>query len=110
MLRFAYRLAAHLGILDPVGEVLGRLDLRQILTWMAFLELEPTPADRSDVRSAFLFANLMNQWKSKDSPAITVQDLTIDWEQISQAPADYTEAVAQSEQAMQMQILSRFGR
>jgi hypothetical protein len=110
MLRFSYRLAAHLGIVDPVGEILGRLDLRQILTWMAYLELEPTPADRSDVRSAFLFANLMNQWKSRDAPAISVQDLLIDWEQNSEPPADYTEAVSQSEQAMQMQILSRFGR
>ena len=109
MLRFAHRLAFQAGKLDVEKEVLAVLTRGQLIRWMAFLELEPTAADRDDVRGAFHTAKLLNQWIKEPENQYSAADLLIDWEHRNAEPA---EPVSDEERELQIQaaILSGFGK
>lgn len=117
MLRFAFRLAAHLGKLDPVGEVLAKLSRRQLVYWMAFLQLEPLPADRADARSAVLFAGLMNHvsdcmapWHDSRLPDVQAADLLIDWgREADDKPVDFVSQSIDEAEEEALRIAALFG-
>lgn len=75
---------------------------------MAFLELEPTAADRADVRDAAYTAKLLNQWITDREKQYTASDLLIDWETKNAAPA---EPLSDEERELEIQaaILAGFG-
>lgn len=108
MLRFAHRLAWQAGKLDVEKEVLGVLTRGQIIRWMAFLELEPTAADRADVREAFHTAKVLNQFIKEPANQYSASDLLIDWEKKTAEPA---EPISDEERELQIQaaILSGYG-
>lgn len=108
MLRFAYRLALHLGKLDPVGEILLKLSTRQLSYWMAYLQLEPLAVDRDDKRQAFHAAFLADRL-TMPAEATDPADLVIDWQELSE-PEDITPAdpIAEAD-ALILSIHSRFG-
>lgn len=108
-MRFAFRLGLALGKVDPVNEILGVLDTVQLAYWQAFLDLEPLPADRADVRSAFHTAIIANRlaW-SDDTEAIQPSDLIIDWSATAEEPAA-VDPVEESD-ALIMQINTLFQR
>ena len=80
LLRFVFRLGLALGKVDPVNEILGVLDARQLAYWQAFLDVEPLAADRADVRDALHTAILANRLGlSDENDAIHPSDLVVDW-------------------------------
>lgn len=115
LLRFAYQLAGHLKIIDPVNAILGKLDNRQLATWMAFLDMEPLAADRADVRSGFhtaLIANRLDNLAScilmqpLDGEPLQPSELIIDWQKASE-PAKTVDPVIEAD-ALVLAINARF--
>lgn len=93
MLRFAYRLGAHFGILNPVSDILFRLTRRELVYWMAFFGLEPLEPDRADRRAAVHTAALADRIARPDEPT-NPNSLVIDWAKLSEprfAPPPTTE-------------------
>lgn len=107
MLRFAYRLALHLGKLDPVADVLMKLSTRQLAYWMAYLQLEPLAVDRDDQRGAFHTAFLADRL-TLPTESTDPADLVIDWQELSE-PEDVkpSEPIAEAD-ALILAINSRF--
>ena len=86
---------------------MGELTREQIIQWMAFLEMEPTDADRADVREAFHAAKNLNQWISDQTKQYTVQELMIEWDKEREPVVQLTGE--QKAKAMQLAIMARFG-
>lgn len=102
-----------LGLLDPVGEVLGRLSRRQLVYWMAFLEREPLAVERDDVRHALYTAKLCNRFPGSAADPVDPNDLIIDWKRAAEEQAARQTDPDQQREAKAQQdieaILARFG-
>lgn len=107
ILRFAHRLAWQAGKLDVEKEVLAVLTRGQLIRWMAFVELEPSAADRDDVRAAFHTAKLLNQWITEADKKYSVSDLLVNWEEKSEPKPPLTDE--ERELQIQAAILSGYG-
>lgn len=114
-MRFVYRLAGHLKIVDPVNAILGKLTNRQLAYWMAFLDMEPLAPDRADVRSAFHTAVQANRLDMLISATLGVamegeplqpSDLIIDWDAAAE-PAKPVDPIGEAD-ALVLAINSRF--
>lgn len=107
MLMLGHRLAKQAGKLDVEKEVLAVLTRGQLIRWMAYFELEPDAADRDDVRAAFHWATLLNQFIREKSEQYSVSDLIINWREKSEPAESLTDE--ERELAIQAAILSGFG-
>lgn len=96
--------------MDPVNEVLGVLDARQLAFWQAFLDVEPLPADRADVRDALHTAIIGNRlgW-SDETEALQPSDLIVDWEAVVTKTVETVDPVNEAD-GLVMQINTLFGR
>lgn len=93
-----------------MAEVLAVCNRRLLVYWMAFLQLEPLPADRDDRRAALHAATLANRFRmSAETPAITPKDLTVDWQAESEpAPTPAAASPQQEADAIVSQICTLF--
>lgn len=117
MLMFAFRLAAHMGKLDPVKDVLAKLSRDQLIYWMAYLNLEPLPADRAEASSAVLFAGLMNHLSYLVSPfhegtipTVAASDLMIEWDrEYTETAVDFAAQSIDEAEEEALRIAAMFG-
>lgn len=63
--RFAYRLAARLGIANVDRDLLARISSLQFMEWRAYADLEPFDEERADLRAAQICAILANVHRDK---------------------------------------------
>lgn len=87
--------------------MLSVLTTEQLIQWMAFLDLEPTAADRDDIRQALHTAKILNAWLPMGGTPHTIRDLIIDWETVGERKPE--PSPEEREQAIQAAILSRWG-
>lgn len=59
-----FRLALALGM--TVGDLLGKLDARELMEWQAYCELEPFGQDRQDIGSAMVAYTVASVHGCKD--------------------------------------------
>lgn len=105
-MRFAFRLAAQLGIVDPIRDILGRIDADLFALWAAFLDLEPLAADRADVRDAFHTSVIVNAWLPDEAEPIDVETLVVPWQDAAESEPETPEQQALREVS---HILTHFG-
>lgn len=111
MLRFAYRLGFYFQKLDPIRDILFQISRRDIVRWMAFLQLEPPEADRADQRSAVQAAFLGDRFALATEPT-DPNHLILDWRKLTEpkktAPANSDEARIAEAEALILQINTKF--
>jgi hypothetical protein len=80
MLRFAYRLAAHLGRVN-VRQMLGEISWTEFIEWMVFNEVEPFDPIRADMRAASVCATVanVNRDRKKRSRPFKSEDFVLHW-------------------------------
>lgn len=102
----AFRLVAH-GVGGRTVRELseGGMDEEELLTWAAYLGIEPFGADRMDVHFARLMAQQHNMHRGKGRPAKQARDFMVEWH--GAARPEMT--VEQMEVVLQAHYLARGG-
>lgn len=76
--QFYFRLAGHLGM--TVGELLGRIDSRELTEWMVYEKLTgPLGGRRTDYAAGIVAAAVTNANRGKGSPVRKAEDFVPQW-------------------------------
>ena len=57
-----------------VGELLRRIDSRELAEWMAYYAIEPFGEERDDLRTGIIASTMANSWRGKGQKSMQPAD------------------------------------
>ena len=109
MERWAFRIAANHGILDPERDVLDAIPRPLLVKWIAFFQLEPPAARRADIRQQIHTLKLVEAIRGEVTQE-DLDDLTFEFgpSESPDVPNDQDEAEEMRQRQMLSTVLTHF--